>query len=237
MAPHSHKECSFTIVLEGSYRENIRGREVEHKPGAMLFYPAGETHSQSFGPIDSRKLIFRPDDTWLEFLKDQKVPLAQAPFLRTASVTELARRVVRELQASDSFSAMVMEGTLLELVGAFGRKCETGSQHEAIPGWLRQCRDLLEQQSGAAATHELLAGHVHKHPVHVAKAFRKAYGETIGDCQRRLRLEKARQQLCKGRTRLAEVALECGFANQAHFSRSFKAAFGTTPARYRADRP
>ena len=64
-------------------------------------------------------------------------------------------------------------------------------------------------------THQALAAHVHKHPVHVAKAFRKAYGETIGDCQRRFRLEKARHLLCKGGMPLAEVALECGFANQA----------------------
>ena len=85
-------------------------------------------------------------------------------------------------------------------------------------------------------THQALAAHVHKHPVHVAKAFRKAYGETIGDCQRRFRLEKARHLLCKGGMPLAEVALECGFANQAHFSRTFKAAFGSTPTRYRAER-
>jgi AraC-like DNA-binding protein len=33
---------------------------------------------------------------------------------------------------------------------------------------------------------------------------------------------------------LVEVALETGFADQAHFSRLFKATFGITPARYRA---
>ena len=33
---------------------------------------------------------------------------------------------------------------------------------------------------------------------------------------------------------LADVAGETGFADQAHFTRAFKAAFGLTPARYRA---
>ncbi len=33
---------------------------------------------------------------------------------------------------------------------------------------------------------------------------------------------------------LADVACETGFADQAHFTRTFKAAFGLTPAGYRA---
>ena len=49
MAPHTHEESSFTIVLKGSYQERILGRSIEHRPGSMLFYPAGEQHSQQFG--------------------------------------------------------------------------------------------------------------------------------------------------------------------------------------------
>jgi AraC-like DNA-binding protein len=47
------------------------------------------------------------------------------------------------------------------------------------------------------------------------------------------RLEFARQLMHHERP-LAEVACEAGFADQAHFTRVFKAAFGLTPARYRA---
>ncbi len=47
------------------------------------------------------------------------------------------------------------------------------------------------------------------------------------------RLEFARQRIHLGRP-LVEVACETGFADQAHFTRAFKSAFGLTPARYRA---
>jgi AraC-like DNA-binding protein len=47
------------------------------------------------------------------------------------------------------------------------------------------------------------------------------------------RLDFAREQLAPSRS-LVEVALEAGFADQAHFSRMFKATFGITPTRYRA---
>jgi AraC-like DNA-binding protein len=47
------------------------------------------------------------------------------------------------------------------------------------------------------------------------------------------RLDVARAQIARHRP-LVDVALEAGFADQAHFTRMFKAAFGITPARYGA---
>ena len=47
------------------------------------------------------------------------------------------------------------------------------------------------------------------------------------------RLDEARRLLRTG-TSLAAVAAEMGFADQSHFGRLFKRAFGVTPGRYRA---
>ena len=45
------------------------------------------------------------------------------------------------------------------------------------------------------------------------------------------RLDFARSRLGDG-TPLADVALAAGFADQAHFTRMFRSAFGLTPGRY-----
>jgi AraC-like DNA-binding protein len=47
------------------------------------------------------------------------------------------------------------------------------------------------------------------------------------------RLEFARDRIHRERP-LAEVACDSGFADQAHFTRVFKSAFGLTPTRYRS---
>jgi len=47
------------------------------------------------------------------------------------------------------------------------------------------------------------------------------------------RLDFAREQILRERS-LVEVACDAGFADQAHFTRAFRSAFGLTPARYRA---
>lgn len=233
MAPHLHETSSFTVVLEGSYEERIQGRSVEHRPGSMLFYPAGENHSQQFGREGSRKLIFTPNASWLGFLTETRVNLSQAPFVCATTITQFANRIVDEMRVEDPFAPMAIEGYLLELIATFGRILDAGSREQGIPTWLKQCREKLEDEPEVAITHEELALKAGRHPVHLAKAFRKAYGETIGECQRRLRLSKAQMLLRQNRP-LADISLECGFSNQAHFSRSFKCTFGIAPSQYKA---
>ena len=45
------------------------------------------------------------------------------------------------------------------------------------------------------------------------------------------RLDFTRKQIAPDRS-LADLALEAGFADQAHFTRMFKSAFGLTPSAY-----
>ena len=50
------------------------------------------------------------------------------------------------------------------------------------------------------------------------------------------RIEVAATHLCRANgPELAEIAFLAGFADQAHFARTFSRAVGTTPSSYRAD--
>jgi AraC-like DNA-binding protein len=66
----------------------------------------------------------------------------------------------------------------------------------------------------------------------VARQFRKHYGTTIGEFVRQTRIEYARHRLCNSDLSTVEIALESGFAHQAHFSNVFKKVMGMTPGRY-----
>jgi AraC family transcriptional regulator len=48
-----------------------------------------------------------------------------------------------------------------------------------------------------------------------------------------VRLDKAKQPLTNADARVANIALECGFADQSHLTRSFSAQLGMTPAAWR----
>jgi AraC-like DNA-binding protein len=61
-----------------------------------------------------------------------------------------------------------------------------------------------------------------------ARQFRAVYGTSPYRYSVMRRLDMARRQLRQAPP-LAETALAAGFADQAHFTRAFKAAFGMTP--------
>jgi AraC family transcriptional regulator len=68
---------------------------------------------------------------------------------------------------------------------------------------------------------------------HFLRVFKLATGETPYHFLRARRLERARQLLADNAMPLAELALECGFANQAHFTAAFSRELGISPGRYR----
>jgi AraC family transcriptional regulator len=55
----------------------------------------------------------------------------------------------------------------------------------------------------------------------------------VGEYIRGLRIEYACHEIERGELPLALIALEAGFANQGHFSSTFKRLTGFTPASYR----
>jgi AraC family transcriptional regulator len=68
---------------------------------------------------------------------------------------------------------------------------------------------------------------------HFLRVFKLATGETPYHFLRARRLERARQLLAASAVPLAQLALECGFANQAHFTAAFSREIGISPGRYR----
>ena len=70
-------------------------------------------------------------------------------------------------------------------------------------------------------------------PFHFARLFRTVTGRTPHRYVMERRVEGALSLLRDGVLSLSEVALECGFASQSHFTTVFRQHIGVTPARYR----
>ena len=67
---------------------------------------------------------------------------------------------------------------------------------------------------------------------YLIRAFNKHYGMTPHAYLINRRIQYSREQLMRGRT-IADVALDAGFADQAHFQRAFKQFVAATPGQYR----
>jgi AraC-like DNA-binding protein len=70
-------------------------------------------------------------------------------------------------------------------------------------------------------------------PHHFCRAFRVSLKVTPHAYVIRKRLQKARVLIETTRASLGEIAIECGFADQAHFNRIFRKHLGATPGAWR----
>jgi AraC-like DNA-binding protein len=68
------------------------------------------------------------------------------------------------------------------------------------------------------------------------REFRRLFRMTVGDYVLRLRLLMARRRLRTTTDAVGRIATDCGFYDQAHFTRAFKKHTGQTPLEYRRRR-
>jgi AraC family transcriptional regulator len=226
---HAHDRATLAIVLDGVFRKRLSRGVQECRPCTVIGEPAGERHSNDFGPRGARVLLLQPiprsDDRgggWRG--------LFEAPrFFLDARIVDLARRAFQELLEPDDLSPLALEALGTELFVAACRQSKA-EYLERAPAWLSRLEELLHAHFTERLSMRSLAFEVGRHPVHVARVFRAHHGMTIAGYVRQLRIAWAQEQLRRRGSVAAQVALAAGFADQAHFTRTFRRVMGRPPS-------
>ena len=233
---HAHDLPSFYVVLEGSLTESCDHSRRDLGTSSVVFTPPGEIHSNVFHDAGGRCFLVELSSHWADRLEDSRLLPEKSFEAHGGELTWLTTRLYKEFRDVDTVSPLAVEGVALEILAAICRRSDPSDHVSAhhLPGWLRAARDLMRDRYSETMTLDDLAGQVGVHPVHLARTFRKRFRCSLGEYQRRLRVERASHELVATRRPLADIALIVGFADQAHFSRVFKARTGLTPGKFRA---
>ena len=232
LSKHSHENAIFCFVLNGGYTEFDNNQELECKPSTLTFRPRGEIHEDKFHKLDVRVFTIEIPPVWIEKLRQDSGHLDRSNNFHGDSIARLPERIYREFRRMDTAANIIMEGLTLEMMAEASRRAAQKIEFKA-PLWLNQAKDLLHARFTENLTLEQIAMEVNIHPVHLATVFRQKYYCTIGECIRQLRIEYASREIERGKMPLANIALEAGFADQGHFSSTFKRLTGITPGTYR----
>jgi AraC-like DNA-binding protein len=92
---------------------------------------------------------------------------------------------------------------------------------------------MLHERYRESITLQELAADSQVHPVHLARAFRKRYGCSVGDYVRRLRVAGASMEITGSQMSIAEIASRNGFSDQSHLCRVMREYTGRSPRQLR----
>jgi AraC-like DNA-binding protein len=92
---------------------------------------------------------------------------------------------------------------------------------------------FMRQEYHRSPTLVEISKQVHLSPFHFHRRFTELLGLTPKHFLLECQISEAKRQLMARQKELAEIATDCGFAHQSHFTSRFKQATGLTPTRWR----
>jgi AraC family transcriptional regulator len=229
---HEHASPFFTYVLRGDYVERAGRLIRECRRGTVSFHPAHESHADVVGPRGTRSLnVELAPDVWRELDLRSAPPDEVSGRVLGGDIEWLAFAVWREFHRDDAASVLGMNEAVALLCAAVH---DVRARGMFVPNKrLDRCAELLTDQLVGAPTLSGVAEEVGLHPVHLARIFRRRFGCSMGEFVRRRRIAWACEQLERTGETIARVASRAGFADHAHFTRTFRRITGTSPRWYR----
>ncbi len=225
---HTHLEAHFVLITSGRY---VSSAEAVPDCGTTLIYnPPGTTHRDRFEEGKGSFFTVSVSDSRLAETTDAGL-LSVASYLGGQRACGLARALLMECGRWDGCSRLRAESLYSELVEAASRR--PIAVEKSPQPWLHAAYELIQDAYKEDTGIRQIARNVGVHPAHLARAFRTFVGCTPGDLLRARRIEKAAELLLNANLSLAEIALDCGFADQSQFTKAFRKVYGTPPGAYR----
>jgi len=230
---HSHELPFFALLLDGHYGERYLHRQAQFPPFTVMFRPAGIPHQDEIGPRGVRLFEIELRPSWQRRLAECSASLdtARDDFFG-GPLLWLGMKLFREVQSSAVPNEFTVETLLAELLSHAAQSPRSQSKHS--PPWLSRILDKLQTEHCRRLTLEELARQAGVHPVHLSRVFRRCTNEGISDYVHRLRVRSACEQMLVPQASLADISFSTGFADQSHFTRSFRRITGMTPAAFRS---
>jgi AraC family transcriptional regulator len=228
---HTHEAAFISVMLSGRYREVFGSRRIDYSPMTAVIHPPAFTHHDFIGGSGGHFLIAELSTAWLGSVRELCPVLSLEPGLLCGEAARLAQRLTLEYRRADAWSALMIEGIVLEILAA---ACRVHSTRErSSPEWMPRVRELLHEHFSEHLTIQQIARELQVDPIYLGRTYKRFAGESLGQARNRRRLEFVCLELVHAEHSLTDIALAAGFSDQSHMTREFRRAYGVTPGAYR----
>ncbi len=253
---HWHPEIELTLFLEGEMEYQVNDRLYHFCAGQGLFCNRNALHtghtadggdcrylSVTFHP----RMIYGFEGSAIE--RDFVAPILQDPSFGSLPLTgeeawerdilEALRQLRQIHETQDVKQALTVERKLLEiwdLIYTYGwsrRETRQTAGGERDVERIRAALDYLHGHYAEHVTLEEVADQMNLCRSESCRFFRKYMKQSVFDYLQNYRVEKSLGLLAREEHSITEVALMCGFASPAYFTKIFRRQMKCTPMVYR----
>jgi AraC family transcriptional regulator len=235
LAMHEHSAPFFTYVLRGEFLERTSRLKRDCRRGAVIFHPPGDAHDNAVGPRGTMSLnVEIAPELWDELTGGVHSADMVSGRVLSGDVEWLAASVWREFHREDAAGALGMDEAVALLCSSLRVDQRCNGSPSASARRLALSAEYISQHLTPAPRLADVAQVAGVHPMHLARLFRQRFGYSMGEFVRRRRIAWACGQLASSDRTISAVALDAGFADHAHFTRTFRRITGCTPRWYRS---
>jgi len=176
------------------------------------------------------------DYEWHESCLERTDPLSeQSPIAIAKRRLDTALRIWDEDQAQAKSQIKVAVAILQSGPGEslLHQRPPVRVAHGLVPWQVRKVREFIDASLDSKIRLRDCATRTRLSTGHFSRVFKATFGMTVLDYIHQRRIERAQHLMLVSEQPLSEIALSCGFADQAHYSRVFRATVGLSPNAWR----
>ena len=232
----SYGSTVWEFVADGSGTLSLDGRETRLRPGNFFTYGPGVPH---LIVSDARRPLRK---YFVDFFGHEGDELMNRlgiapPFCGVIADVEglrnLLEELLREAGGDGSLRHEIAVGYLRLLLLKSGERARGGGgDSPRAYATLQRALHVIEQRHTTLSSLRELASAARVDPAHLCRLFARFRGDTPQRCLTRRKLNTAARLLSTAPLLVKDAAAAAGFADQLHFSRLFKGAFGCSPTEF-----
>lgn len=229
---HFHENPYFMYLMEGQLYDINKRQKTACSSGSLLLHNWNESHYNSKESISARGFHIEFERSWYEDKKLNVDLWEGSQTIENPLMHHLLGKLYFEFKCQDSYSTLSIDLLLLQL-------CETTQndqvfKYEKKPPWVSALKEILHSSNSSMWTLQALSNELGVHPVHLSRTVPRYFSATLGDYLRQQKVKSALSYLRDPKLSLTEIAYLCDFADQSHFTKTFKLYLGVTPKVFRA---
>lgn len=238
-AKHRHDTYAISVTSCGIQTFDYRGETRVSRPGQVVVLHPDEVHDGRAGSDDGfgYRQIYVDPARILEAVRSFDGPVSSLPFVQDPVVTSAPLQSAIDDEFHDRRDALAIDDLVLRValtLVALDPACRCASKVRHLDNQaIERAKSLLNASTSRPVRSSELEAETGLSRYDLARQFRAAVGTSPYRYLLMRRLEKTRTAL-SGEGSIVDLALDAGFADQAHFTRAFVRAYGIPPGRYRA---